>query len=110
MMLLALRQWLDQGVHGIVSVVGDAEGVLGALTRMRSDDPIINLITMDFALWIAPRGLSVEGLHIWGEENAAPDQLSRLSQGAALPQCLVGVAREKLLPRTVDIWAFLGRK
>ena len=109
-MLLALRQWLGQGVHGIVSVVGDAEGGLGALTRMRSDDPNINLITMELALWIAPRGLSVESLHLWGEEHAAVDQLSRLSQGAALPQCLVGVGREKLLPRIVDIWALLGRK
>ena len=110
MMLVALRQWLCQGVHGIVSVVGDAEGVLGALTRMRSDDPIINLITMELALWIAPRGLSLESLHIWGEENAAADDLSRLSQGVALPPCLVGVAEEELLPRAAVVWAFLGKK
>ena len=109
MMLLALKQWLSRGAHGIVSVVGDAEGVLGALTRMRSDDPIINLITMELALWIAPRGLSVEGLHMWGEENAAADQLSRLSQGVALPTCLVGVCREELLPRAADTWTFLGK-
>ena len=109
MMLLALRQWLSHGAHGIVSVVGDAEGVLGALTRMRSDDPIINLITMELALWIAPRGLSLEGLHIWGEENEAADDLSRLSRGVALPRCLAGVAEEELLPRAAAVWTFLGK-
>ena len=108
-MLLALKQWLGQELHGIVSIVGDAEGVLGALTRLRSPDPVINAIAMELALWLAPRGLAVEGLHIWGEENAAADQLSRLSQGAALPQCLLGVGRDNMAPRSPEVWTFLGR-
>ena len=90
-------------------MVGDAEGVLGALTRMRSDDPVINLIAMELALWIAPRGLALEGLHVWGEENAIADQLSRLSQGVPVPACLAEGCREELLPRSADAWTFLGR-
>ena len=109
MMLLALKQWIDQGLHGIVSVVGDAEGVLGALTRLRSDDEVINGIAMELALWLAPRGLAVEGLHIWGEENTAADQLSRLSQGEAIPGHLIRVSRSCMVPRSVDTWAFLGK-
>ena len=109
MMLLALKQWIDQGVHGIVSVVGDAEGVLGALTRLRSPDNVINAIAMELALWLAPRGLAVEGLHIWGEENTAADQLSRLSQGAAIPGHLTRVSRSCMVPRALDAWAFLGK-
>ena len=109
MMLLAMKQWIDQGLHGIVSIVGDAEGVLGALTRLRSDDEVINAIAMELVVWLAPRGLAVEGLHIWGEENTAADQLSRLSQGAAIPWHLACVNRSCMVPRSTEAWTFLGR-
>jgi hypothetical protein len=109
MMLLALKQWADMGGHGIITLVGDAEGVLGALTRLRSADMVINAIAMELALWLAPRGLAVEGLHIWGEENTAADQLSRLSQGAAIPWHLAWVNRSCLVPRTAEAWTFIGR-
>jgi hypothetical protein len=109
MMLLAMTQWIGNDVRGIVSIVGDAEGVLGALTRMRSDDGVINAMAMEIALWLAPKGLALEGLHIWGEQNSAADQLSRLSQGAAVPVSLRGVTRDRMVPRASGAWTFLGK-
>ena len=109
MIILALRQWMQKGLRGKVCVVGDAEGILGALTRLRSADDIVNRMAMELALWIAPRGLTLEGVHIWGEENAIADALSRLSQGARVPQQLQEIQRGNLLPRGRGVWKFLGR-
>jgi hypothetical protein len=109
MMLLALIQWVGSNVHGIVSIVGDAEGVLGALTRLRSEDTVINAMAMEIALWLAPTGLALEGLHIWGEENSSADQLSRLSQGAPIPVSLRGIARDRMEPCASSVWTFLGK-
>ena len=110
MMVLALRQWMQKGLRGRVCMIGDAEGILGALTRLRSADEIVNLMAMELALWIAPRGLSLEGVHIWGEENAVADKLSRLSQGARVPQQLQDIPKVDLLPRGKGVWKFLGTR
>ena len=110
MMVLALRQWMQEGLRGRVCMIGDAEGILGALTRLRSADEIVNLMAMELALWIAPRGLSLEGVHIWGEENAVADKLSRLSQGARVPQQLRDIPKVDLLPRGKGVWKFLGTR
>ena len=110
MMILALRQWMQKGLRGRVCVIGDAEGILGALTRLRSADEVVNLMAMELALWIAPRGLALEGVHIWGEEDAVADKLSRLSQGARVPQQLQEIQRENLLPRGKGVWKFLGTR
>ena len=105
--LLAIRQWITPGLVGRITLVGDAEGVLGALAMMRSSDPVINSMAQEIALWLAPKGLALESLHVWGEENRVADRLSRIAQGAAVPALLGDVSCAVLSDRTTSSWSFL---
>jgi len=66
---------------GSLVAAGDALGVLHGAAKFKAKDPGIKLIFMEMALIFAPQGSTIEALHIWSEENALADALSRLGQG-----------------------------
>ena len=76
--------------RGRLVVIGDPLGDLYGAVRFRSKDPWINRMFLRLALLFAPRGDTLEAVHIWSEANALADTLSRLNEGAALPECLKG--------------------
>ena len=105
MFAIALRQWIRPGLTGRIVIVGDAEGVISSLTKLKSKDWIINSMAKEVALLLAPLGLSLIGLHIWGEENTWADALSR----SAVPAQLQQVPREEPAARSSADWNLLGR-
>jgi len=98
-MLLAFRSW-DSVIaksSGMPIAFGDALGMLYGAARFRSKDPVLNKIFMEMALLFAPRGSTLEAVHIWSEENHIADALSRMgSEVHALPPCLDKVPRTKV--------------
>ena len=110
MILLAIRQWVVVGLRGRITVIGDAEGVLSAITRLKSNDPVINDMAKEAALILAPKGLSLEALHVWGEENCTADALSRRHLGYVFPGSLYGVPENVVLDRGPSTWFFLGKR
>ena len=76
--------------RGRLVVIGDPLGDLYGAVKFRSKDPWINRMFLRLALLFAPRGDTLEAVHIWSEANALADTLSRLNEGAALPECLRG--------------------
>ena len=107
MYLLAVKQWVDPCRRGKITLVGDAEGVLSSITRMRSEDSVINSMSKEFAMILAPLGFELQGLHIWGEQNDWADALSRVGQGQEIPSELEFVPAECLDDRRTAIWHFL---
>ena len=104
MFTLALRHWIRAGISGRIVIVGDAEGVISSLTKLKSRDWIINSMAKEIALLLAPLGLSLAGLHIWGEENTWADSLSRSS----VPQQLQLIPQEEVAARDALAWKLLG--
>ena len=79
---------------GPITVVGDALGVLFGTTALHSKDVQINRLFMELALILAPTGRSVEAIHVWSEDNALADELSRLPhEFAKPPRELEGIQR-----------------
>ena len=91
----AIHLWSGQvlAADGDTTMVTDALGVLCGAATLRNRDRAINTLLMDLALLLAPSGRCVEGLHIWSEENTEADALSRLCQGAVVPQRLSAIPR-----------------
>ena len=108
MFLLAIREWVRPGLRGKITIVGDAEGILGSLTAFRSDDPVINNISKEIALVLAPLGFELAAIHIWGEENVMADDLSRICHGHAVPMKLWQVPQVQLAGRARSDWTFFG--
>ena len=72
-------------------------GVLFGAARFRSKDPVLNRIFMEMALLCAPRGTTLETVHVWSEENHLADVLSRLgTEKLALPHLLAKVPRTQV--------------
>jgi hypothetical protein len=96
MFMLATRQWCHKDLIGRVVLVGDAEGVISSLCRFSSRDPVINCMAKEIGLWLAPWGYSLEGVHVWGEQNTWADALSRQVMPTQLYQtrCAVPSGRE----------------
>ena len=67
---------------------------------------IFYLKYMELALIFAPSGATIEALHIWSEENSLADALSRLGEGAALPDVLAKVPRTRACD---EGWHIIGR-
>jgi len=98
-MLLAFRTW-DKVIatsFGQPVAMGDALGMLFGAARFRSKDPTINRVFMEMALLMAPRGSTLDAIHIWSEENYLADLLSRRSSNdEALPLLLAKVPRSPI--------------
>ena len=73
--------------------MGDALGVLQGAAAFRAQDPVINTIFMELALFFAPKGAELSAMHVWSENNTLADSLSRLAEGAVLPPLLAKVPR-----------------
>ena len=52
---------------------------------MKARDPILNDITGENALVLAPQGGDIRAAHVWSEKNETCDMLSRLKPGAEIP-------------------------
>ena len=87
--------------RGRLVVIGDPLGDLYGAVRFRSKDPWINRMFLRLALLFAPRGDTLEAVHIWSEANALADTLSRLNEGAALPECLKGCPTHSVANKTL---------
>eukprot|EP00972_Heterocapsa_arctica_P064784 9558943-Heterocapsa_arctica.AAC.1 len=88
--------------RGPIKVSTDAEGIMVSMVRLRSTSPAINNLAKELALFLAPLGHSLSGIHLWSEENSWCDQLSRLAQGEAIPRQLRGVPRTDVWPRAAN--------
>ena len=85
---------MGEHTRGRIILVGDAEGVLQSVVKMAAKAKVINEIAKEVALHLAPLGLTLSGVHIWGEENCLADALSRLNSGEPIPPELVNVPRD----------------
>ena len=72
-------------------------------------DPIINSICMEIALLFAPNGAELEAVHLWSEVNDVADDLSRLAEGAPLPEVCRPTKVARSAPRR-DGFRVLGRE
>jgi hypothetical protein len=98
--LIAVKLWVQPEVKGPIRIAGDAEGVLADLVQLRGKAPAVNEVAKEVALHLAPQGRDLAGLHIWGENNALSDQLSRVAEKQWTPQLtwLQQVAVERVVP------------
>ena len=80
---------------GSLVAVGDALGMLHGAAKFKAKDQGLNLTFMETAIIFAPQGSTIEALHIWSEENALADALSRQRQGDILPEAFTEVTRSR---------------
>ena len=78
-LFITARLWVEE-TPGPAFMVGDAEGILFDLIQMRGKSPIISEVAKELALYLAPFGKDLHGMHIWGAQNKVADELSRLSE------------------------------
>ena len=108
MFLLAVRHFVTAGLRGRVTVVGDALGVWYSLVKLASRSTVVNEIAKELALYLAPLGHEVRGIHVWSELNGVADALSRVASGAAMPPQVQGVEHQALAARDLRAWKCLG--
>ena len=104
--LLAVTSWVTPQTIGRVILIGDALGVMHGIVQLSSKAFIVNEIAKELALHLAPLCISLSGIHIWGEENALADALSRLFSGKELPHEVSSATR--IFP--TESWTCLGSK
>ena len=68
--------------------MGDALGILHDAQEFRAQDAVLNSIMAELALIIAPMGNDLRAIHLWTQRNGTCDALSRLTDGAAIPEIL----------------------
>ena len=110
MLLVALEAWkheLSEDI-GKLKVIGDAEGVLQAAVRGRAKLPKLNEVIAEQQLQLAHTKFDLTAIHIWSERNAVCDQLSRLSEGASIPDVCLRWRRTPRLHR--GRWRILGQE
>ena len=76
---IALWTWKDLllTTQGALAVRGDALGILMDVVKLRAREPVLNMLTHDMSLTMAPSGLDLRAAHVWSERNALCDMLSR---------------------------------
>ena len=88
MLLIAVAEWtplLHDGV-GKLAIRGDAQGVLQAAIKGRAKLPLLNSIIAEIQLNLAKTKFDLYAVHIWSERNELCDQLSRVMEGASIPE------------------------
>ena len=95
MMVLALRTWTSENTRGQITMVGDAAGCLGDLVALRAKTTVLNNLIKEAALHLAPLGLDMQAVHIWGVNNIMADELSRWTADGLPPSWLNAQTRRR---------------
>ena len=87
MLLLAILTWLPwlRRHTGPVVYKGDAKGVLQGVLANKARSPRLNLIVAEVSLGLCDTHHCLAAQHLWSERNVVCDKLSRLHEGAELP-------------------------
>ena len=95
---LAIWTWRDivLKVGGPWRFLGDAKGVMQGAAKFKAKDPAINRLFMEIALIVVEAGHELHEEHLWSEDNFLADQVSRLQEGAVLPEQLRGVHQARM--------------
>ena len=75
------------------------------MCRRRAREPRLNQIVAEIQLYLGEGIHDVSAVHFWSEDNAVCDALSRLGEGAALPQELRNAVHDP--PRLPVHWRLL---
>ena len=96
-LLLAVATWLPilSSAESQLAFCGDALGVLADALRFRAKEPVLNKITAELALCIAPFGFATSTVHIWSAHNATCDGSSRTAHGSSVPSALSSAIRSR---------------
>ena len=86
-LLLAISTWQDklENLRCTIELRGDALGVLQAVLARRGCCPEVNLIVAEIQLLLGRSMHDLFAIHIWSEDNTLADQLSRIPEGASIP-------------------------
>ena len=109
-LLVALREWSPKwtGEKLKVHVRSDSAAALGAVEKMASPSPGLNLLTREVAIDVAlaTYAVKVSYGHIAGVLNEAADALSRLTapEPKAFPESLDRTMEHKVAPRVRAWW------
>ena len=78
-LLRALLTWekVIFASRGQVTIYGDALGIMFSAIKFKARSPSLNKLAMLMALVFAPHGRSLDGVHLWSEQNTLADFLSR---------------------------------
>ena len=106
-MLLALIVWVPHLPQGRckLQLRGDAQGVLQSVLVRRAKCPQINKIIAETQLALGATMYDLYAAHVWSEHNEVADCLSRLNEGAEVPDVCAGAICDEVVRPT---WAFLG--
>ena len=106
-MVLALATWISFFPVGRckLQLRGDAQGVLQSVLARRAKCPQINMIIAETQLILGSTMYDLYAAHVWSEHNDVADGLSRLYEGAKVPdECAEAICDDVARP----VWAFLG--
>ena len=95
-LLIAVDTWLPvlRGRHVCIFQL-DATAALHAAAKRSGNTPLMNAIAAELALRLEGAATTVLPEHLPGTLNFRCDALSRLAQGASVPQCLRHVRRDQ---------------
>ena len=106
-LLIALRTWSLPGERLRISITGDSLGVLQAMVKQASNNPMVNRVIQEVALDLACERYSIGSVtHIKSAANYLPDKLSRMHDAEAtnLPAELSQVPRRQVALRDSAFW------
>ncbi|CAE8696540.1 unnamed protein product, partial [Polarella glacialis] len=101
------------GINGVwmayclvrVAIESDSTSALQASMTLRAHSPQMNRLSGEVALELEANGLDLLwGAHISGADNYLADALSRLSQGASVPECLRDAEWLDAIPRDTNFY------
>ncbi len=105
-LLEAIRAWHPVWSCTSANLVlrGDAKGVLQSALKLRGREPNLNRLMCELALYLAPHGMALDACHVWSEDNALCDTLSRLAGTSVLPP---HVKHLQMTPRSSKPYRFI---
>ena len=112
--VIGLRSWGHLLCRGrwCLRVRSDSQAALGAAFRLRSRNPIMNMLIRELALDLAEGKYELKILeHLPGTQNTIADDLSRLHQPGAsgvLPPSVAKASRTYPAPRDASWWTAYG--
>ena len=97
-LLIALKTWTHLLVakRAELHLFGDAEGVLRAVLAKKARNAAVNLVIAEIGLTLAPTNFDLQAAHLWSEENALADALSRGAEGIEVPAELADAVKDQV--------------